>query len=272
MLTRLGILMAIVLAAGALTFGGTANAQTPVPEKVVTLTPNQGVVGTVVTAELFNAPPNDFITVIFKVPGDPILTTGTTDTNGYAKFTFTIPYVAGGGTWPVFFTDFKCSCQIWTEFTVINSRPTPTPTATPTTPPPPPSATPTRTPTLAPTATATATPTPGVPVLGTTDFGGGGTGPNVGVLALGFLAVLTVLAWFTATRRGPGSPATAQAGPADWEPDSYSTDLDFRTLDGLRRPLAGAVSSAPARREHGLGWAIGAGLAEIAGVVLLRKK
>ncbi|WP_343390774.1 hypothetical protein [Candidatus Amarobacter glycogenicus] len=69
-------------------------------DKVVTLNPTSGIVGTVVTAELFNAPPDDFITVIFKIPGDPILTTGTTDANGYAKFTFTIPYVPGGGTWP----------------------------------------------------------------------------------------------------------------------------------------------------------------------------
>ena len=147
MFAKLSVLVAIVVLAlaGVASSGQIASADSPPPSgpaKILTLNPTSGIVGTVVTGELFNAPPNDFITVIFKIPGDPVLTTGTTDTNGYLKVTFTIPYVPGGGTYPVFFTDFKCSCQIATDFTVINSRPTPTPTATPTTPP---SATPTRT-------------------------------------------------------------------------------------------------------------------------------
>lgn len=235
-------------------------------EKIVTLQPTSGVVGTVVTAELFNAPPNDLITVIFKIPGDPILTTGTTDANGYAKFTFTVPYVPGGGTWPVFFTDFKCSCQIATDFTVINSRPTPTATATPTQP------LPTSTPvTPLPTATATptATPTPGVPVLGTGQIGGG-PGPNLGILALGFMAVVTVLAWFAATRRGPGTLAIADViQDSDWTSD-YSTDLDLATLDSFRR--RNTVASHQPSRGRGMGWAVGAAFAAVAGVVLLRRK
>ncbi len=266
----------VLMLAGLASTGQSAWADSPPPSgppKVLTLNPTSGVVGTVVTGELFNAPPNDFITAIFKIPGDPVLGTGTTDATGYLKLTFTIPYVPGGGTYPVFFTDFKCSCQIATDFTVINSRPTPTPTATATTPP---SATPTRpatqppsTATTVPTATATPSPTPGVPVLGTGTTGGG-PGPNVGVLALGFLSVLVVLAWFAATRRGPSQATLAYVEPEDFGPD-YSTELDLPTLDSLRRPRSAAArGNATARR--GFAWAVTAAGAAIAGIVLLKKK
>ena len=274
MFARFGIaaLLAIVIGIAALPAGQTS-AQTP--EKRVVLNPTSGVVGTVVTAELFNAPPNDPITVIFKIPGDPVLTTGTTDASGYAKFTFTIPYVPGGGTWPIFFTDFKCSCQIAVDFTVINSRPTPTPTATPTAIP---TATPTRTgtvpatqtalPTATPTASPTATSTPRVPVAGTGPMGPGG-GPNVGVLGLGMLAVISVLAWFAATRRGPDGTAMALAPVDDTGPD-YSTELDLGTLASLRGEAP--VTSASANRSRSLAWAIGAGATALAGLFFLRRR
>mgnify|MGYP001306865815 CR=1 FL=1 len=205
---------------------GLASATSPsqAAEKAVTIKPSSGIVGTVVEAKLTGAPANDPITVIFKIPGDPILTTGTTDANGVATFTFTIPY-ALSGTYPIFFTDFKCSCQIATDFTVIVGQRTPTPTPTPTTPP---TATPTITATPPTPATATPTSTPQVPVAGTTQPLGPG-GPNVGILGLGFLVVITVVAWFSATRRnGPGTLALA-GGPFDDVPD-YSTDLDAREL------------------------------------------
>lgn len=274
MLAKLSVLVALmVLALAAVASSGQAAlADSPPPTgpaKILTLNPTSGVVGTVVTGELFNAPPNDFITVIFKIPGDPVLTTGTTDAAGYLKVTFTIPYVPGGGTYPVFFTDFKCSCQIATDFTVINSRPTPT--ATPTAQP---SATPTRPATQPPSTatplpTATPSPTPGVPVLGTTPPGGG-LGPNIGVLGLGFLAVLVVLAWFTATRRGPSQAAFALVEPDDFGPD-YSTELDLPTLDSLRRPRTVRAQRAPNSRR-GLALAATAAGAAIAGLVLLRRK
>lgn len=245
---RFAALLAFVAAAVI----GLATVATPTEaaEKRVTLNPTSGIVGTVVEAKLTGAPPNDPITVIFKIPGDPVLATGTTDANGEATFTFTIPY-ALSGTYPIFFTDFKCSCQIAVDFTVIVGLRTPTPTATPTTPP---TATPTATTTPPPpaTATATATPTatrtPLVPVAGTTQPLGPG-GPNVGILGLGFLFVITVLAWFAATRRGgPGEPALAVAFPD--EPD-YSTDLDLETLASMRGPVAG--SSTTARRVEDQG-------------------
>ena len=263
----------VLVAVAALAMLGAVQAQAP--EKVVTLTPTSGPPGTVVTAQLSGAPPNDPITVIFKIPGDPVLTTGTTDANGRATFTFTIPYVPGGGTYPVFFTDFKCSCQIAVDFTVTNVRPTNTPTATPTvaratataTPTPPPGATLTPTPTTAP-ATPTATPTPGVPVAGT-GSSMGGPGPNVGILALGAIAVIAVLTWFGATRRGPGSLAVAYVEP--YGPDEYSTDIDLATLEAF--PMQGHGASASGqRRGHGFGWALGAGIGAIAGVLLLRRK
>ncbi len=243
MTVRFGALLAFVAA----TIIGLTAVATPTlaAEKKVTLNPTSGIVGTVVEAKLTGAPPNDPITVIFKIPGDPILATGTTDANGEATFTFTIPY-ALSGTYPVFFTDFKCSCQAEAPFTVIVGHRTPTPTATPTTPP---TATPIPTGTPPPLPTATPTPTPKVPVAGTTQpFTPGG--PNVGILGLGFLFVLTVLAWFAATRRnGPGSPALAAVHPGD-EPD-YSTDLDLETLASLRRPLAARAEPARVVRDRG---------------------
>lgn len=249
MFARVGIaaLLAVILGFAASAASDVA-AQTPAGEKRVTLTPSSGPVGTVVTAELVNARPNVSITAIFKSPGDPVLGTATTDASGVARFTFTIPFVVGGtGTFQIFFTDFSCFCQIAVPFTVTG--PAPTPTVTPTRPPNTPTATPTpatalptatptalvATPTATPTASPTATPTPRVPVLGTTFDDGPGGGPNVGVLGLGILAVITVLAWFTATRRGPGSPAMAYARrPDDGTPD-YSTELDIASLEALRR-------------------------------------
>lgn len=260
------VLAAVVVVAAGLVATSSGIASAEAPEKVVTLNPTSGVVGTVVTAELFNAPPNDPITVIFKIPGDPILTTGTTDANGYAKFTFTIPYVPGGGTWPVFFTDFKCSCQIATDFTVINSRPTPTNTPTPTAIP---SATPTRTPTLPATATSTPTPTntPAVPTLGGGPVSPGG-GPNAGILALGMLAVVAVLAWFTATRRGT-PPIAAALTIVEHEPD-YSTELDLPTLASLRMDPPPAVSIR--RNRAALAWGIGASVSAAVGLLLLKRR
>ncbi len=268
MFVRLGMFFALVLAVGAITLGAGSRAEAA--EKVVTINPTSGIVGTQVTAELFNAPPNDPITVIFKIPGDPILATGTTDANGYAKFTFTIPYVPYGGTFPIFFTDFKCSCQVAVDFTVTVGVRTPTPTATPTTPP---TATPTRTvapPTVTPTATATATPTPRVPVAGNATPGAPG-GPNAGILGLGFLAIISILAWFAATRRGPNPPAFAVARVDDDPGGDYSTELDPVTLESLRRPFRPALTRSQARRGSA-GWAAGAVAAAIAGFVLLRRK
>jgi hypothetical protein len=260
MFARLGLVLGAVIVV-ALSSVSSSEAQTP--EKRVTLSPTSGPVGTLVTAELFNAPPNDPITVIFQIPGDPVVATGTTDANGFARFTFTVPYTPGGGTWPVFFTDFKCSCQIWVPFTITQGIITPTPTATPTRPPS------TATPTAAATQTPqppppTATPTPAVPVLGTTG-GLGGPGPNVGILALGMMAVITVLAWFAATRRGLAPAAVAEA---TWDRDDYSTDLDAATFDAL---LTGP-KRVREQRGRGVGWALGAGAGAIAGLFLLRRK
>ncbi|MGE0600468.1 MAG: hypothetical protein AB7J35_15060 [Dehalococcoidia bacterium] len=217
MFARFTVIAVLALAIGALTLGS-GNREASAADKYATLDPTEGVVGTVVNAELFNAPANDDITVIFKIPGDPVLATGTTDANGHAAFTFTIPYVPGGGTWPVYFTNFKCSCQVQVPFTVINSRPTPTPTATATVP------IPTATPTVPPSTptaipTNTPTPTPAVPVLGNTTGNGPGGGPNAGILALGGMAVIAVLSLFAATRR-PAKPM-----PQEIDPDEYSTHL-----------------------------------------------
>lgn len=273
---RLGTFFGLMIAAVAIGLGSMTSASA---EKSVTLSPSSGIVGTAVEATFTGGKPGTPITVIFKIPGDPVLATGTLDDTGSATFNFTIPWTPGG-TYTIFFTDFSCACQVGVPFTVTVQRQTPTPTATPTTPPTstpiptttqPPAAT--ETPTAI-AATPTATPTPRVPVLGTTDDFGGLGGPNVGVLGLGFLAVVTVLAWFAATRRDGGT-ALAVAAPVpttDDEPDAYSTEPDFAALEGLRkmRPFSGATAP---RDERRTAWAIGAGIAATASALfLLRRK
>jgi|GEM_PF-5186683 len=269
MFARLGIVAAAVITLGLAAFAGGERAAAQAPEKFVTLDPTSGPPGTVVKAELFNGLPNDDITVILKIPGDPVLATGKTDASGHAAFTFTIPPVVGGGVQVIFFTNFKCSCQISVPFEVLNVRPTPTPTRTPTVPPPTSTpVTPPPTQTALPTATPTATRTPAPPVLGTTDLQGGGGGPNAGVLSLGFLAVVVIVAWFAATRRGP-QPLQATAQALDTGPD-YSTELDLEMLESMRRPFRAELKGR--RRQTGLGWAVGAGLGAVAGLLLLRRR
>lgn len=266
MLGKVGALIALVLVTGAIGLGSIGSASAA---KSVTLNPSSGIVGTAVEAKLTGATPGTEITAIFKIGGDPILDKETVDASGNATFNFVIPWTPGG-TYTIFFTDFLCNCQIGVPFTVTVTRQTPTPTATPTTPPPPVTAT--ATPTSIATEPPTATPTPGVPTLGTTsDFGIGG--PNVGVLGLGMLAVLTVLAWFAATRRDGPSMATAAPVPFDDEPDGYSTELDLATLEGMRRtrPFSAAAATT-ARRDGRAGWVIGAGIAAVTGTFLLLRR
>jgi hypothetical protein len=269
MLARLGIVAAVVVTLGMAALAGGERVAAQTPEKFVTIDPTSGPPGTVVHAELFNGLPNDNITVVFKIPGDPILATGTTDASGHASFTFTIPPVVGGGSQVIFFTNFKCSCQISVPFEVINVRPTPTPTSTPTVPRPTSTpVTPPPTQTALPTATPTPTRTPAPPVLGTAPIDGGGGGPNAGVLGLGFLGVVAVLAWFAATRRGV-QPQLAVARPIDSGPD-YSTELDMETLESMRRPFS--TSARPPAQRGSFAWAAGAGLGVLAGVFLLRRR
>lgn len=268
MFGRISIFIALVLVAGGIGLGSLGSASA---DKAVTLSPSSGIVGTAVEAKLTGATPGTELTVVFKIGGDPVLDVETVDANGNATFNFVIPWTPGG-TYTLFFTDFLCNCQIGVPFTVTVARQTPTPTATPTTPP-----QPTVTTTPTPTAIATeppptATPTPGVPVLGTTDgFGMGG--PNVGVLGLGMLAVLTVLAWFAATRRDGTSLASAAPVPYDDGPDGYSTELDLATLEGMRRPRPFAEPAVTTTGRDGrASWAIGAGIAAVTGAILLFRR
>lgn len=262
----------IVLAAFVLGFAGNGGTSASAA-KQVTLTPNSGFVGTVVEAKLTGANPGASLTVIFKIPGDPVLATGTTDAAGNATFTFTIPY-ALSGTYTIFFTDGLCACQIGVDFTVtVGLRtPTPVPTSTPI-----PTATPTRTATVPPTQTpaiaATATPTPRPPTPQPPVLGGGptdtfgGPGPNVGVLAMGFLMIVTVLAWFGASQSRRPAPIAARA----FEPD-YTSDLDDDIWDGFGPRPVRAEASRVQPHTVGSRWLAGGAMAVAGALVLLVRR
>ena len=130
----------------------------------VTLTPNSGAPGTTVTAKLSGFKANEDLQIIFRGPGNPVVSRGKTDANGAASLTFVVPAVISG-VYDVFTGNMvDNSCDVVVPFTVIPGPPataTPTkspptavppavptpqvpppPTPTPVAPPPPPTATP----------------------------------------------------------------------------------------------------------------------------------
>ena len=186
--------------------GGTAYAATPEPcstqeaqvsaqaiglEPTVSVTPNLGPSGSSATLHAYNFLPDQDVTAIFRVIGDPVVATGKTDANGEAYLKFTVP-TAPDGSYYILVAQANRTCvhaSVRFQIGPVPPTATPRPTNTPT---PAISATPGP---QTPTATATATPTtPAVlptPVLPKTGTGTGSGGLQVNLLLAIFALAVT---------------------------------------------------------------------------------
>ena len=209
---RIRLLFVMTLLVGALAVpAATANAQTaPTCGPYVTLTPSFGEPGTVVSVNLFHFAPNDEVDIILRVPGNPVVATGTTDDQGRANITFTMLDFEGPRV-AILATASPCyAAGAYFEFAEV----TPTPTTAPSTPTPAPTtpaATVTNTP-ATPGVTVTATPTkpapaptrattPQAPIAGSGGDGGfGGTGTNLALVGLALVIFCGALTLWGSTR------------------------------------------------------------------------
>jgi hypothetical protein len=159
----------------------------PVTEPTVTVSPISGPAGTVATLHVTHFTADLPIEAVFRVSGDPIVGTATTDANGEATFKITIPAGPDGLYWILVRGVAKNCVHASVRFQIAPLTPTAVPTSTPIATP-----TPTRTPTPVtpgvPTPTPTPiTPTPAAPSAGNGPGAAGGTGLGVdfSVIALG---------------------------------------------------------------------------------------
>jgi len=111
--------------------------------------------GSAATLHLWNFLPEQEVNATFRVTGDPIVATGTTDAQGEAYLTFTVPQAPDGVYWILAHQVNRTCVHASVHFRIGTVPPTPTPT----TPPP----LPTVTPTIPPPAIS---PTPLPPVAG----------------------------------------------------------------------------------------------------------
>lgn len=186
--------------------------QAPTSGPYVTLTPSGGQPGTVVSVNLFQFAPNDTVSVILRVAGNPVVATGTTDAEGRANITFTMQDFTGDRV-AILATAKPC----WAAGAYFERRTvTPTPVRTP--------IAETETPTAVPTTpavTVTATPptptqppaTPKPPVAGTGSGGFGSTGMNLALVGLTLVMFCGAFAIWGSTRRTKAARAYRGNGP-----------------------------------------------------------
>ena len=123
----------------------------------VSVTPNKGPSGTSASLHLWNFLPGQSVNAIFRITGDPVVATGTVDSNGEATLLFTVPTGPDGTYWILVAQENRTCVHAAVHFQIGQVPPTPTPN--------PPTATPTNPPTpTAPAVSPTAPPQP--PVAG----------------------------------------------------------------------------------------------------------
>jgi hypothetical protein len=148
-------------------------------EPTLSVAPIKGPSGSSATLHLTNFLPNQPVNAIFRVIGDPVVATGTTDALGEAYLPFTVPTAPDGVYWILAAQENRTCVHAAVHFEIGQVPPTPTST------PRPPTAT-----TVAPTPTTPTTPpptaTPQIPVLGSGAGASGGSAPlNFGMAAAG---------------------------------------------------------------------------------------
>ena len=163
----------------------------------VSVSPNLGPSGSQAVLHAYNFLPNQEVTAIFRVTGDPVVASGTIDANGEAYLTFTVPQAPNGTYWILVAQANRTCVHAAVHFTIG-----PAPTATPTLPPP------TATPTLPPPATPA---TPATPVISPTappappvaGLGGGTSnlGIDAGLASIAFFAMAAGFGTLAVARR-----------------------------------------------------------------------
>ncbi len=165
-------------------------------DPTVSVTPNRGPSGTSATLHAWNFLPGQSVNAIFRVTGDPVVATGTVDSQGEAYLQFTVPTAPDGTYWILVAQENRTCVHAAVHFTIGANPPTPTPvppTATPTTPPT------TTTPTT-PIVSPTAPPQP--PVAGSGTLGNAWV-LNSGFAALGLFVMAAGFSFLSLTRRKP---------------------------------------------------------------------
>lgn len=181
------VLIAMLLVPGALA-APAALADTPAPAPEISLSPTAGPAGTRVEITMRHFRANEEVRAVMRVPGDPIVATGTTDVNGFGRIAFNIPSASEGTYW-VIVTDVSGDCAASARFRIGQVPPTLTPSPTATVPPTQTPATTATPPTTIATSTPTATATPGQP---RPPGAGSGTGTGMGG---GFNAAVVLFAF-----------------------------------------------------------------------------
>ncbi len=173
----------------------------------VTLTPNFGPAGTVVTVSVYNFVPNIGVRVIFRSAGDPVVGTGKTGPDGRGEIKITVPGGISNGAYWVFVTDENGDCDSSARFTVRDVPPPPPPTPRPATPPP------TQPPTTNVTPPPTTPPPPQPPSAGSGAAGGfAGSGLNLALIGLALAVFSSGFAlWGSSHRRRVHAPASNRA-------------------------------------------------------------
>ena len=158
-------------------------------DPAVSVTPNRGPSGTSASLHLWNFLPGQSVNAILRVTGDPVVATGTVDSQGEAYLQFTVPTAADGTYWILVAQENRTCVHAAVHFQIGANPPTPTPvppTATPTTPP------------TTPVASPTAPPQP--PVAGSGSLGNAWV-LNSGFAALGLFVMASGFSLLSLTQR-----------------------------------------------------------------------
>lgn len=152
-----------------------------IQEPSVSVTPNKGPSGTKAELHIWNFLPNQSVSAIFRVSGDPVVASGTVGANGEAYLTFTVPQGPNGVYWILVAQENRTCVHAAVHFEIGEVPPTAAPTSTPVPPSTPTPIPPTPVP-------ATPTPQPAPPIAGS------GSGPaslllNPLVAAAGFFTM-----------------------------------------------------------------------------------
>jgi hypothetical protein len=167
-------------------------------DPTVSVEPNRGPAGTSASLHLWNFLPGQAVSAIFRVAGDPVVATGTVDSQGQAYLQFTVPSAADGTYWILVAQENRTCVHAAVHFQIGANPPTPTPVR--------PTATPTAPPTsIPPTPVPSPTAPPQPPVAGS-GSSGSSLILNSGIAALGLFVTASGFLVLSFTQRRRAAP------------------------------------------------------------------